>query len=246
MDDMTTDQLNNLENDINNNQLDLEEVNPVDGSFLDVSVVEEVETTTNEFQCDTCQKVFKRKQHLARHLKSHDPNCNIRCSDCNVYFKSQESLEEHNSKKHSNMVCDTCGVVFKRRRDMIKHQQIHGGGGPQADESVKRCPYKDCNKVFNRLFKYQYHINKHTKSKPYECNTCKKVFCSKYVRNDHQKVCSQSRKITCNICNKEFQHRASLRNHKVAEHTMNWFKCECGASYKYKAGLSKHKKSKKH
>jgi hypothetical protein len=48
--------------------IELEEAEPVDGSFLDVSLVEEVNSNSQEnYCCGVCNKVFRRKAHLVRH-----------------------------------------------------------------------------------------------------------------------------------------------------------------------------------
>jgi stress-induced morphogen len=53
--------------------IDLSTENPLDGSFLDISLEETVHTTKyDSYQCDICQKKFKSQQNLKRHLKIHD------------------------------------------------------------------------------------------------------------------------------------------------------------------------------
>ena len=48
--------------------IELEEADPVDGAFLDVSLVEEVNSNSQENYCSgVCNKVFRRKTHLVRH-----------------------------------------------------------------------------------------------------------------------------------------------------------------------------------
>jgi hypothetical protein len=48
--------------------IELEEAEPVDGSFLDVSLVEEVNSNSQEnYCCGVFNNVFRRKAHLVRH-----------------------------------------------------------------------------------------------------------------------------------------------------------------------------------
>jgi hypothetical protein len=44
--------------------IELEEAEPVDRSFLDVSLVEEVNSNSQENCCGVCNKVFRGKAHL--------------------------------------------------------------------------------------------------------------------------------------------------------------------------------------
>jgi hypothetical protein len=48
--------------------IELEEAEPVDESFLDVSLVEEVNSNSQEnYCCGICNKVFRHKAHLVLH-----------------------------------------------------------------------------------------------------------------------------------------------------------------------------------
>ena len=48
--------------------IEIGEAEPVDGSLLDVSLVEEVNSNSQENYCyGVCNKVFRRKAHLVRH-----------------------------------------------------------------------------------------------------------------------------------------------------------------------------------
>ena len=91
------------------------EIEPVDGSLLDVSGVEEVASAQVQRKwplrrcrgsglCARSSKVclqylsknYTHKRYLTRHLKSHDANAkDVRCSDCHMYFKDRQSLLQH-------------------------------------------------------------------------------------------------------------------------------------------------------
>jgi hypothetical protein len=50
--------------------IDLSTENPLDGSFLNISLEETVHTTKyDSYQCDICQKKFKSQQNLKRYQK---------------------------------------------------------------------------------------------------------------------------------------------------------------------------------
>jgi len=57
----------------NMESIDLPTDNPLDGSFLNISLEQTVHTSNyDSYQCDICQKKFKSQHNLKRHLKIHD------------------------------------------------------------------------------------------------------------------------------------------------------------------------------
>ena len=65
-----------------------EESEPADGSFLDVSLTEVVETTLS---CETCGAAFKRKDNLKRHMEKHSVDFEHHCSYCNFCFNTSQT-----------------------------------------------------------------------------------------------------------------------------------------------------------
>ena len=145
------------------------EIEHVDGSLLDVSVVEEVVSAQVQRKwplrrcrgSDLCarsskvclqylSKNYTHKHYLTHHLKSHDANAkDVRCSDCHMYFKDRQSLLQHNLKKHQPIICDVCGNLFKRRRDLETHlRKYHCEDLDKADDLI--CPFEGCRKAFQR------------------------------------------------------------------------------------------------
>lgn len=56
--------------------------------------------------CDVCQKLFKRKEHLTQHLKSHVGLRPFKCDEplCNKSFSRKEHLIRH-VVSHTGMMC---------------------------------------------------------------------------------------------------------------------------------------------
>ena len=72
--------------------IDLPTENPLDGSFLNISLEETVHTTRyDSYLCDICQKKFKSQHNLERHLKILD-GTKFFCPSCTQYFDSEEKL----------------------------------------------------------------------------------------------------------------------------------------------------------
>ena len=58
----------------------------------------------SSWSCTVCQKVFKAKRDLKRHIESlHVTNHpGYKCDFCNVLVKSQNALRQHKNLKHPN------------------------------------------------------------------------------------------------------------------------------------------------
>ncbi|XP_063701041.1 zinc finger E-box-binding homeobox 1-like [Culicoides brevitarsis] len=79
--------------------------------------------------CDVCKKVFKRKEHLMQHLKSHVGLRPFKCEEpgCNKSFSRKEHLlrhvVSHTGKKMFS--CDLCHKFFSRKDNLNKHRRTH-------------------------------------------------------------------------------------------------------------------------
>lgn len=77
--------------------------------------------------CDICEKVFKRKEHLAQHVKLHLGLRPFKCeqSNCNKAFSRKEHLlrhcVSHTGKKQFD--CDICHKLFSRKDNLNKHKK---------------------------------------------------------------------------------------------------------------------------
>lgn len=77
--------------------------------------------------CEVCKKVFKRKEHLMQHLKSHVGLRPFKCEEpsCNKSFSRKEHLlrhvVSHTGKKMFS--CDLCHKFFSRKDNLNKHRR---------------------------------------------------------------------------------------------------------------------------
>lgn len=77
--------------------------------------------------CDVCKKIFKRKEFLMQHLKSHIGLRPFKCDEpsCKKSFSRKEHLlrhvVSHTGKKMFN--CDVCKKLFSRKDNLNKHRR---------------------------------------------------------------------------------------------------------------------------
>ncbi|KAK7474036.1 hypothetical protein BaRGS_00034746 [Batillaria attramentaria] len=178
-------------------------------------------TTTHQYPCPHCPKVFSCERFLRRHLPIHGSEGQFECATCNKRFKTEHYLKSH-SLIHTGETpyqCEVCQAAFNRKDKLKRHMTIH--------EAVKkyRCPFKSltgCMKEFNRPDKLKSHIITHSGIKPFKCSVCGKGFSRRPHLMEHERGHNADYRYKCEKCGKGF-FRAKLYN----EH-----KCQPG-----KAGL---------
>lgn len=81
----------------------------------------------NLTKCDVCRKVFKRKEFLMQHLKSHIGLRPFKCDDpsCNKSFSRKEHLLRHvvSHTGQKQFTCDVCKKLFSRKDNLNKHRR---------------------------------------------------------------------------------------------------------------------------
>ncbi|CAG0916590.1 unnamed protein product [Notodromas monacha] len=76
-----------------------------------------------EFACKSCDKVFRRKDYLLNHMKSHSGKSLFTCATCGRQYTKKEKLCEHMNKHSSGatILCEVCGLEFMLRKDLVAH-----------------------------------------------------------------------------------------------------------------------------
>jgi len=92
--------------------------------------VKYVHTNVRQFECEQCQKRFKRKGDLVVHMQSHTAVPGFFCEQCGKSFFKKRNLKSHlathdtseSSKKHE---CVQCGRKFLRLQALKNHLTTH-------------------------------------------------------------------------------------------------------------------------
>ena len=139
--------------------------------------------------CDQCDRVFKVKDKLLKHIEQHKTgSLDVRhpCSICDKVFKRGLDLKRH-EKSHSgikNYCCETCGAKFVDGTRLKQHKWIH------TDLKQFKCP--ECLQCFRlnshlRSHMASFHPETEGSSKAHSCQFCKKVFAFEYKLTKHLK-----------------------------------------------------------
>lgn len=75
--------------------------------------------------CDICQKEFKRKEHLAQHMKLHEGVRPFKCEQCDKAFNRKEHLLRHRTSHTGakSFKCEHCQKMFSRKDNLNKHKR---------------------------------------------------------------------------------------------------------------------------
>ena len=99
------------------------------------------------------KKLEKATIEIENVKESQNKASEIICDKCNVLFKSEKGLREHNIKDHHHQVkCTICDEVFKKRSDLETYKSSH-------HESSEKFECKQCD----RKFVLKWGLNKHQK-----------------------------------------------------------------------------------
>ncbi|CAH0564688.1 unnamed protein product [Brassicogethes aeneus] len=183
-----------------------------------------VHKNIKNFKCPICDKAFRTKQNVAKHLPINSEKWPYKCTLGDKSFKKQSILRKHSfiHLKDRPFKCDVCDKTYKSKESLRVHKLTHNK--PKFD-----C--KMCASTFDSLSHLYGHSCRSNKTlKFFICNFCKRGFLKKtllsiHVRNMHQKV-----SFTCDTCGILFN-----RNAKACEY--------CDLIFYDKKSMENHKKS---
>lgn len=181
------------------------------------------ETADKPYTCSVCNKNFKVKSILTRHMKTHTGEKPYSCSICGKSFIQRSYLQTH-MNSHSGQkpyTCRFCGRGFTQVGNMKAHTRIHTGEKPHS------C--SDCGKSFREKAVLVKHTVIHSGEKPYICSVCNVKFSAQSNLTRHMKTHSGERPYCCTACGKRFIRHSHLIIHMkthVGQNFKTWsFEC---------------------
>ncbi|XP_063696737.1 transcription factor E4F1-like [Culicoides brevitarsis] len=123
-------------------------------------------------KCQYCSKLFRSKQALEGHHRSHTGSKPFICEYCQKGFAEMGNLRQHVNSIHLNQrkySCEKCKKTFKTHYSHKVHTR-----SCITKEKPYKCQY--CEKGFYSSGKLQLHTRTHTNERPYPCPHCSSKF----------------------------------------------------------------------
>lgn len=84
-----------------------------------------VHKKVNPWVCNNCDRTYKNRSALSRHISECGKQTENRCMECGQLYKTKHSLHEHVKREHSNVryPCK-CGIIFRSRSARMRHRKV--------------------------------------------------------------------------------------------------------------------------
>ncbi len=202
-----------------------------------------------EFVCEMCDRAFREKDLLVKHMSCHDEEKPFECLACGKKFAKACLLRDHR-RRHFEVgafECSYCQKRFYTPNKLREHVRVHTGEAPLA------CNV--CGKTFKRHSNLSEHKRIHLENKPEKppkelfCH-CGKVFKTQRDLDWHKEGEHEKQPKKCTYCGEVFVHSSSLTRHVRLRHEKNFVPenkksslyaaCPICQQMFYKTSINKH------
>ncbi|XP_023952343.2 zinc finger protein 181 isoform X2 [Bicyclus anynana] len=163
---------------------------------------------SKKFICDLCNRAFKLKCLVAKHMPVHFKPEFKCCEYCDFKSKHTSNLNKH-VMIHTGekpFQCTVCEYRCARKGNLERHMIMHTGAKPFA---CTYCDYK--SGVQGNLLT---HIRTHTGEKPYKCKLCTYECAQGSTLMHHMKHHTVEKKpYSCQLCTYKCSRKHNLRKH---------------------------------
>ncbi|KAM0903635.1 hypothetical protein ACQ4PT_018525 [Festuca glaucescens] len=206
--------------------------------------------------CEECGARFKKPAHLKQHMQSHSPERPFAChvDGCPFSYSRKDHLNRHLLTHQGKLfVCriEGCNLKFSTKGNMQRHvQEIHEDTFHCGSKKEFICPEDDCGKTFKYASKLQKHEESHVKldySEVICCEPgCMKTFTNVECLKAHNQLCH--RYVQCDVCGTKQLKKNFKRHQRMHEgsRVTERIKChfdDCKCSFSKKSNLDKHIKA---
>lgn len=100
------------------------------GLVLEASATDELDGNGScvEYACESCDKTFRRKAYLQKHMNSHNSDRPYPCQYCGKVFRSLTNRAKHvlnHAIGTKTFACEVCGNGFANKGSLERHSRVH-------------------------------------------------------------------------------------------------------------------------
>ena len=152
---------------------------------FDYDVIEDA-ASGKSYNCQRCEKKFKRVHSIVQHVHQKHRENNFKCDKCGRMFSFKSNLEPHMK------LCDGVKKVKQKLKD-FEYCVI------ENDNSDKQYQCNKCEQKFKTANTIRQHIFNMHKEKKFRCEICDKRFPFNFILNTHKKSCHENTPIKNHI-----------------------------------------------